>query len=112
MSEFNFKIIYQIDTKNVKIDVLTRKSNDKSQNNDDRLSYQHRILLTFEKLKIYIFKLDSKVSIYNRILIVNKNDEKYAVIRRLITKKRSIYKYIKIKDCFIINEILYYRNRL
>ena len=65
----------------MKIDILTRKLDDKLQNNDDRLLYQHRTLLTFDKLKIYIFKSNSKVFIYDRILIVNKNNAKCTAIR-------------------------------
>ena len=96
----------------MKIDTLTRKSDDKLQDDDDRLSYQYRILLTFDKLKIYTLKLDSEISIYDRILIVNKNDEKYTTIRQLVIKKKPTYKYINIKNYFIKDEILYYRNRL
>ena len=112
LSEFNFKIMYQTDAKNVKIDTLTRKSDDKSQDDDDRLSYQHRILLTLNKLKIYALKFDLEVSIHDRILTVNKNDEKCTIIRQLVAKKKSTYKHIDIKDCFIKDGILYHRNRL
>ena len=104
--------MYQTNAKNVKIDVVTRKLDDKSQDDDDRLLYQHRILLTYDKLKIHVLKLDLEVFIYDRILIVNKNVEKYTIVRQLIAKKKSTYKYIDIKNCFIKDEILYYRNRL
>ena len=104
--------MYQTDTKNVKVDVLTRKSDDKSQDDDDRLLYQHRILLTSDKLKIYALKFDSDVSIFDRILTVNKNDEKYTTIYQLVAKKKSTYKHIDIKNCFVKDEILYHRNRL
>ena len=96
----------------MKIDVLTRKSDDKLQDDDDRLSYQYRILLTFDKLKIYVLKLDSEAFIHNRILTVNKNDEECTTIRQLVAKKKSTYKHIDIKNCFIKDEILYHRNRL
>ena len=104
--------MYQTDAKNVKVDALTRKSDDKSQDDDDRLSYQHRILLTSDKLKIHVLKLDSEVSIHDRILTVNKNDEECTTIRQLVAKKKSTYKHIDIKNCFIKDEILYHRNRL
>ena len=50
LSEYNFKIMYQSGTKNVKADALTRKSEDRPKGTDERLTYQHQVLLTPDRL--------------------------------------------------------------
>ena len=68
LSEYNFKIMYQSKIKNTKIDVLTRKVDDfLIIVDDDRLKYQHQIILTPFRLKIHSMKVDGKAFIYERI---------------------------------------------
>ena len=77
LSEYNFKIMYQSEIKNAKIDVLIYKVNDFLITVDnDKFKYQHQTILISFRLKIHNMKVDEKVSIYERIQTANKVDEK------------------------------------
>ena len=66
--EYNYKIIYQSEIKNVKIDVFIYKIDDFFIiTENDRFKYQYQIILISFKLKIYNMKVDEKNLIYERI---------------------------------------------
>ncbi len=59
LSEYNFKIIYQLKKQNLKVDVLIRMSNVKSvEANDDWKLYQHQMLLSKDKFELQSIKAD------------------------------------------------------
>jgi len=59
LSEYNFKIIYQLRKQNLKVDVLIRMSDVKSveANNDHKL-YQHQMLLSKDRFELQSIKDD------------------------------------------------------
>ena len=76
LSEYNFKIHYQSRIKNVKIDILIKKSDDVFFDlNNARLKYQYQIILILDWLQINSLKLNVSTLIHDRILNVNRNDE-------------------------------------
>ena len=88
--EYNFKIIYQSEVKNAKIDVFIYTiDNSLIIFKNNRFKYQYQIILTFFRLKIHNLKVDEKVFIYKSIQIVNKVDEKFKCFHRVICKKRN-----------------------
>ena len=92
LSEYNFKIMYQTEVKNVKVNALTHKSDDKSVNKEnDQLKYQHQILLTLKRLEIHVLKLEPEAVIHDRILFVNQKDEKYTAFHTAIANNRKAY---------------------
>ena len=111
--KFNFKIQYQIKSRNVKVDVLTRMFDFILVDfNDERRRYQHQIILTSNRLKIRSMKFDSKTSLYDRMLKVNKNDENCFRYRQTIKKNRKTLHDVKLKICTIKNEILWHDDQL
>ena len=61
LSEYNFKIIYQSEKQNLKVDVLIRMSNVKSiEANDDQKLYQHQMLLSESKFELLSIKADQE----------------------------------------------------
>ncbi len=61
LSEYNFKIIYQSEKQNLKVDVLIRMSDVKSiEANDDWKLYQHQMLLSESKFKLQSIKADQE----------------------------------------------------
>ncbi len=61
LSEYNFKIIYQLKKQNLKVDTLIRMSNVKSvEANDDHKLYQHQMLLSKDKFELQLIKDDQK----------------------------------------------------
>ncbi len=62
LSEYNFKIIYQLKKQNLKVNMLIRMSDVKSvKANDDHKLYQHQMLLSEDKFKLQSIKDDQKV---------------------------------------------------
>ncbi len=61
LSEYNFKIIYQLKKQNLKVDVLIRMSNVKSveANNDWKL-YQHQMLLSKDKFELQSIEVNQE----------------------------------------------------
>ena len=97
LSEYNFKIMYQSEIKNAKIDAFICKVDDfLITADDDRLKYQHQIILTSFRLKIHSMKTDGKTFIYERIQIVNKIDEKCEYFRRAIREKKKFFNRISL----------------
>ena len=98
--EFNFKIMYQTKSWNVKTNSLTRLSKFTFKNEIDvRNKYQHQIILIFDRLKIQTMKLKKKFFIYDRILKANKIDETCFKYRRVIIRDRIILREIKLNEC-------------
>ena len=105
--------MYQSEIKNAKINVLIYKADDSFITaDDDRLKYQHQIILTSFRLEIHSMKADEKVFIYERIQTANRIDEKCEYFRRAICKKKKFFNRIPLNQCFIENELLFYQKRL
>ena len=113
LSEYNFKIMYQTEAKNVKADALTRKPGDKPVNEeDDRLKYQHQVLLTPERLEIHVLKPEPEAAIHDRILFANQEDEECTAFHTAIANNRKAYNWITLTDCSVKEGILYHKDRL
>ncbi len=62
LSEYNFKIIYQLRKQNLKVNALIRMSDVKSvEANDDHKLYQHQMLLSEDRFELQSIKDDQKV---------------------------------------------------
>ncbi len=63
LSEYNFKIIYQLRKQNLKVNVLIKMSDVKSiEANDDCKLYQHQMLLSKDRFELQLIKDDQKVN--------------------------------------------------
>jgi len=61
LSEYNFKIIYQLKKQNLKVDALIRISDVKSvEANDDHNLYQHQMLLSKDRFELQLIEDDQK----------------------------------------------------
>ena len=109
LSEYNFKIMYQSEIKNVKADVFICKVDDfLIIADDDRFRYQHQIILTSFRLEIHNMKADEEAFIYERIQAANRIDEKCECFRRAIREKNKFFNRIPLNQCFIENELLFH----
>ncbi len=62
LSEYNFKIIYQLKKQNLKVNMLIRMSDIKSvEANDDHKLYQHQMLLSKDRFELQSIEDDQKV---------------------------------------------------
>ncbi len=63
-------------------------------------------------MKIADLKKNISESIYKQILETNEIDENCTLVREAILKDEAQYKDIKLRDCWVQNEILYQSNFL
>ncbi len=65
LADFNFKIMYQSDKQNIKINTLTHQANFMPKDfNDERIWYQETTILTSNWMKIVDLKKNNDQSIY------------------------------------------------
>jgi len=113
LADFNFKIMYWSDKQNIKIDALTRWADFVSKNLDDkRIQYQRTTILTLNWMKIVDLKKNNDQSIYKQILETNEIDENCMLLREAIARDEAQCKDIKLKNCWVQNEILYKDSQL
>ncbi len=113
LADFNFKIMYWSDKQNIKIDALTRQADVVLRDSEDeRVRYQWITILTSNWMKIADLEKNISESIYKQILETNEIDENCTLLREAIARNETQYKDIKLKNCWIQNEILYHDSQL
>ncbi len=113
LAEFNFRIMYQFDKQNIKINAFTHQADVVLRDSEDeRVHYQWIIILTSNRMKITNLKKNISESIYKQILKINKIDENCTLLREAIARDETQYEDIKLKNCWIQNEILYHDSQL
>ncbi len=113
LTDFNFKIMYQSDKQNIKIDALTRWADFMLRNfNDERVRYQWITILTLNRMKIADLEKNVSESIYKQVLDVNEIDKNCTLLREAIEKDEAQCKNIKLNNCWIQNKILYKDSQL
>jgi len=107
--DFNFKIMYCSGKQNIKVNALTRQVNSVSRSfENEQYCYQRTMILTSNWIKIAdLKKKENDESIYWLILKVNKINENCVLLREVISKDKAQYEDIKLRDCWVQNEILY-----
>jgi hypothetical protein len=113
LADFNFKIMYQSDKQNIKINALTRQADVVLRDSEDeRIRYQWIIILTLNWMKIADLKKNISESIYKQIFETNEIDENCTLLREAIARDKTQYEDIKFKNCQTQNEILYHDSQL
>ncbi len=113
LADFNFKIMYRSDKQNIKINALTHQADFMSRNfNNERVWYQRTTILTLNWMKIADLEKNNDQSIYKQILETNEINENCTLLREAIARDEAQCKDIKLKNCWIQNEILYKDSQL
>ncbi len=121
--EFDFKIIYQSEKKNDKANSLTRRSEDKSDENDDsndRNKHMRQTILSIEKVDSRIVQkindtkenLNSKLSLFDKVKIINQKDSKCTTIRDAIQNRKKFFDEMLLKKFEIIENTLFFKKKL
>ncbi len=112
-ADFNFRIMYQSDKQNIKINALTHQADVMLRDSEDEhIYYQQTTILTLNWMKIADLKKNISESIYKQILETNEIDENCMLLREAIARDKAQYKDIKLKNCWTQNKILYHDNQL
>ncbi len=113
LADFNFKIMYQSDKQNIKINALTRQADFMPRDFDnERIQYQRTTILTLNWMKIADLKKNNDQLIYRQVLDTNEIDENCTLLREAIAKDEAQYEDIKLKNCRTQNEILFHDSQL
>ena len=108
--DYNIKIQYQFEVKNVKVDVLTRMFEFRSIENDERKLYREQILLSFSRLQLC--SIDAQNDLYERVMQVNRENENCISHRQALIDEQIINEEISLQECFDRNEILFKNENL
>ena len=96
LSEFNFQIIFRLGKKNGKANTLTRISDFKFKNNNNKKNqFQYQIIFISDRVQINIMNI--KVGFFERIFEANKIDESCEQYRKIVVKKNRKFNEIKLK---------------
>ncbi len=105
---FNFKIMYCSDKQNIKVDALTCQVDSVSKSLENEwCCYQRTTILTLNWMKIADLKKNINESIYKQIFKTNEIDENCTLLREVVLKDKAQYEDIKLRNCWVQNEILY-----
>jgi hypothetical protein len=123
LAEFDFKIAYQSEKKNDKADSLTRRSEDRSDTNDnsnDRNKHMHQIVLFAEKVNSKIVqKLNdtkknssTELSLFDRVKTTNQEDSTCVAIRDAIRNRKKFFDEMLLKKFEMIEDTLFFKKKL
>ncbi len=105
--------MYWSDKQNIKINVLTHQVDVVLRDSEDEcICYQWTTILTLNWMKIADLKKNISKSIYKQILKTNEINENCTLLREAITRDKTQYKDIKLKNCWTQNKILYHDSQL
>ncbi len=118
--EFDFKIAYQSDKKNDKVDSFIKRSDDKSKNeSNDKHKHMHQTLLTSKKMNSQILKKindiekdNSELQLFDRIKTTNQKNAKCTVIRDALKRNEKNWNEMLLKHFKNVKNILFYRDKL
>ncbi len=90
LTDFNFRIMYQSDKQNIKINALTHQANVMLRDSEDEcIRYQWIIILTSNWMKIADLKKNISESIYKQILKTNKINKNCMLLREAIARDKT-----------------------
>ena len=87
--DYNIKIQYQIEVKNVKIDVLIRMLEFRSIENDERKRYREQVLLSFSRLQLCF--IDVLNDLYERVIQTNRKNENCINYRQILIDEQIVH---------------------
>ena len=118
LSEFNFQIIFKSGKINIKVDTLTQMSLANVSESAKRFEDRFQTILIFDRVDILSIdlkssaNLKSEVNLYQWVWLVNQMNEFCSKYRQAMNDNKLKFHIIKLKNCKIINDILFRKNLL
>ncbi len=116
LSKFNFQIIFRSGKTNFKVDALTRMSmidsSESAKDIDDR--FQTILILNRIDVLSIEFEIESEyeINLYQRVRLVNQKNELCNEYRQAMNKDELKLHDMKLKNCQIIDNVLFKKNLL
>ena len=108
--DYNIKIQYQFEIKNVKIDILIRMLEFRSIENDERERYRKQILLSSFRLQLCF--IDALNDLYERVMQINRKNENCINHRQVLIDEQNINERISLQEYFDRNEVFFKNENL
>ncbi len=108
--KFNFQIIFRSGKMNTKIDALIRMSLANVSESAQRLEDCFQTILTLDRVNVLF--VESKANLYQRVCMINQTDEFCSEYRQAMNENKLKFHITKLKDCKIIDDVLFKKDLL
>ncbi len=108
--KFNFQIIFKSDKINIKINALIRMFLTNVSESAQRLEDCFQTILILDRVDV--LSVESKANLYHWVYMINQTDEFCSEYRQAMNKNKLKFHITKLKDCEIIDDVLFRKNLL
>ncbi len=108
--KFNFQIIFRLDKMNTKVDALTWMSLTDVSESAQQLEDCFQTILIFDRVNVLL--VESKVNLYQQMHMINQMNELCNEYRQAMNENKLKFHIIKLKNCEIIDSILFRKDLL
>jgi len=110
LSKFNFQIIFRSGKMNTKVDALIRMLLANVSKSAQRLEDHFQTILTLDRVDV--LPVESKANLYQRVRMINQTDELCSEYRQAMNENKLKFLTTKLKDCEIIDDVLFRKGLL
>ncbi len=110
LSKFNFQIIFKSGKMNIKVNALIRMSLTNVSESAQRLEDCFQTILIFDRVDV--LSIESKANLYQRVWMINQTDEFCSEYRQAINENKLKFHITKLKNCEIIDDVLFRKDLL
>ncbi len=108
--KFNFQIIFRSDKINTKVDALIRMSLTNVSESAQRFKDHFQTILTLNKVNVLSIKL--KANLYQQVCIINQINEFCSKYKQAMNDNKLKFHITKLKNCKIIDNVLFRKDLL
>jgi len=110
LSKFNFQIIFRSGKMNTKVDALIRMSLANVSEPAQRLEDRFQTILIFDRVDV--LSIEPKANLYQRVRMINQTDELCSEYRQAMNENKLKFHIIKLKNCEILDDVLFRKDLL
>ncbi len=110
LSKFNFQIIFRSGKMNTKVNALIRMLLANVFESAQRLEDCFQTILTFDKVNV--LSIESKANLYQWVWMINQTNELCSEYRQAMNENKLKFHITKLKNCKIIDNILFRKDLL
>jgi len=110
LSEFNFQIIFKSGKINIKVNALIRMLLANVSESAQHLKDHFQTILTLDRINVLSIEL--KANLYQRVQIINQTDELCNEYKQVMNENKLKFHITKLKNCKIIDDILFRKDLL
>ncbi len=110
LSKFNFQIIFKSGKMNIKVDALTWMSLTNISESAQWLEDHFQTILIFNRVDVLL--VESKANLYQRMHMINQMNELCNEYRQAINENKLKFHITKLKNCEIIDSVLFRKDLL